>query len=358
MVMDKTFWKGKKVFVTGHTGFKGSWLTFWLNRLEANVVGYSLRPNTQPALFSILELQSTVKSFYEDVRDFENLHLVLNDFQPEIIFHLAAQALVIDSYLDPVNTFSTNILGTVNLLQISKELNSLKSIVVVTTDKCYENDESKISFNELDKLGGSDPYSSSKGCSELITHAYRQSFYSSRCKSLASARAGNVIGGGDWNPFRLVPDVVKAFSAGEVAKVRNPRSVRPWQHVLEPLSGYLVLAERLFGSTTNEYSSAWNFGPKTESCISVGGLCDLLATKWGAGRWQYVESNLPSEARVLRLDITKAETELNWEPVWNLEKTVKATVSWYKHYSSGLDVREVCESQIDDYMRDAALRAL
>lgn len=349
--MDKTFWKDKKVFITGHTGFKGSWLTFWLNRLEANVVGYSLRPNTQPALFSILELQSTVKSFYEDVRDFENLHLVLNDFQPEIIFHLAAQPLVRESYANPVATVDVNVIGTLNVLEIARTLSSVRSIVNVTTDKCYLNLEQIWSYREIDALGGHDPYSASKACSEIITQSYYKSFFSDNdaLSGISSARAGNVIGGGDWSKDRIITDIVNAQNTGSVLDIRSPSATRPWQHVLEPLYGYLLLAQRLFENKM-EYSGAWNFGPSEKDVFSVSKLLDVFSSLSDRPlKWRAHHASDFHEAELLSLDTTKARKYLGWSPVLNFEQALTYTEEWYRAYNMGHQMSEICSKQLDQY---------
>jgi CDP-glucose 4,6-dehydratase len=346
------FWLNKKVFVTGHTGFKGVWLCLWLNKLGAKVKGYSLPPEKNSPFYDDSNLGDLIESEYGDIRDYVKLENSIKVFEPQIIFHLAAQALVIDSYLDPVNTFSTNILGTVNLLQISKELNSLKSIVVVTTDKCYENDESKISFNELDKLGGSDPYSSSKSCCELVVNSYRDSYLKKNNILIATARAGNVIGGGDYSSNRLIPDLLKALVLEKEVVIRNPKSVRPWQHVLNPLEGYLILAENLFNGKS-QFQGSWNFGPNIEDCKDVKWIVDNFNSKLKTPIKVVLKENNENfkEAGFLFLDCTKAINNLNWNPIWDLEDAIKSIIRWQETLAENKNIQNFCINEIEKYIK-------
>ncbi|MDA9943691.1 CDP-glucose 4,6-dehydratase [Paracoccaceae bacterium] len=349
--MDKTFWKNKKVFITGNTGFKGSWLTFWLNRLEASVVGYSLRPDTEPALFNILGLENKVQTYYGDVRDFEHFHAVLTDFQPEIILHLAAQPLVREAYLNPTVTVDVNVTGTSNLLAIAKKLSSVKSLVNVTTDKCYLNVEQIWSYRETDPLGGHDPYSASKACSEIITQSYYKSFFSEDDKlaGVASARAGNVIGGGDWSKDRIITDILNAQNTGDVLQLRSPNATRPWQHVFEPLYGYLLLAQRLF-EDKHKYSGAWNFGPNENDIVSVSKLLEVYSTLSDRSiMWRTPHASDFHEAELLSLDTTKAKKYLEWAPRFNFEQALAYTEEWYRAYDMGHQMSEICSEQLDRY---------
>ena len=336
--MDALFggvFNGRKVLVTGHTGFKGSWLCLWLSRLGARVLGYSLPPPTDPNHHSLLGLP--VESVVGDVRDAEALNAAFARFRPEVVLHLAAQPLVRLSYQEPALTFETNVMGTVNVLDACRNHDSVRAVVVVTTDKCYENREWVWSYRENEPMGGHDPYSASKGCAELVVASYRRSFFDKDGRTcLASARAGNVIGGGDWAADRLVPDMAKAAAAGRTTPVRNPAAVRPWQHVLEPLSGYLHLAWRLLEGR-RELADAWNFGPDEGGMITVGELADRLAAEWRAIKWEAKrEGQVPHEAMILKLDCSKARSLLGWRPVWDAEKMLRRTAGWYRrHYEEG-----------------------
>ncbi|MFT6137618.1 MAG: CDP-glucose 4,6-dehydratase [Cyclobacteriaceae bacterium] len=349
--VDNTFWKSKKVFLTGHTGFKGSWLCIWLNSMGATVKGYSLTPNTEPNLFTKANISKEIQSDIGDIRDLEQLSQSMASFNPEILIHMAAQPLVRLSYIDPVGTYSTNVIGTVNVLEAARSCSNLKAIVAITTDKCYENNEWDWGYRENEPMGGYDPYSSSKGCAELVTSAYRRSFFNGKDTAfLASARAGNVIGGGDWADDRLVPDILKAFEQSKPVVVRNPLSTRPWQHVLEPLSGYLVLAQELFNNG-HEYAEPWNFGPKDEGCQPVHWILDKMVAKWGDGAtWELDKNNNPHEAGFLKLDCSKAANRLKWQPKWNLEETLELIIDWHQSYIKGNDVKEACLSQIKKYI--------
>ncbi len=347
-------WKNKKVLVTGHTGFKGSWLSMWLKMLGAKVIGYALEPYTEWDNFVVTGLESKITCVLGDVRDYQNLITIFNEYEPEFVFHLAAQPLVRESYIDPKGTYDVNIGGTVNVLESCRLTESVKVMVNVTSDKCYENREWVWGYRENDRLGGYDPYSSSKAGSEIVTQAYRNSFFdpernNDRRKSLSSARSGNVIGGGDWRTDRLVPDCIRALEKSEAIIIRNPNALRPWQHVLEPLYGYLLLASKM-AEEPRTYCGAWNFGPEEKSLKSVGEIADLVIENWGKGSWKsHRDDTAPYEAQTLRLDSSKARTFLGWKPVWSIEKAIKAAVDWYKNYKVK-DMYEFCEKQIESYM--------
>lgn len=347
--------EGKTVLVTGHTGFKGSWLSIWLKELGADVMGYALEPYTENDIFVAAGVDRKMKSNIGDIRDFDKLKGVFDNNQPEIVFHLAAQPLVRLSYEQPKLTYETNIGGTVNVLECCRACDSVKVIINVTSDKCYDNKEWIWGYRENDTLGGYDPYSSSKACSEIITAAYRSSFFNVNNKSLSSVRAGNVIGGGDWREDRLVPDCIRALKKGEPVGIRSPRSVRPWQHVLEPLSGYLQLASKMH-EDGEKYSEAWNFGPYHGSIIAVEKLVESIFGYWGSGQYKDLSkqsSQEPHEASLLMLDISKATKLLNWSPVLNVSEAVEYTVNWYK--ASHVDY-EFCVGQIRDYVDKAVKR--
>ena len=348
--VSRQFWKGKKVFITGHTGFKGSWLSFWLWEMGAAVTGYALDPPTKPGLFELLKLKSKIKSVHGDVRDLNYLKKHIRD--AEIVFHLAAQPIVLESYKNPVDTYATNVLGTINLLEAFRGHKTLKAIVNVTTDKCYENRENpQIAYKENEPMGGFDPYSNSKACSELVTDSYRKSFYMSGEKiGIATARAGNVIGGGDFAADRLIPDCIRGVMRGEKIIVRNPDSTRPWQHVLEPLSGYLMLAESLCASP-KEFSTGWNFGPKEKDAKSVLEIIEAFCKSWenDAGYKILKNPNAPHEAGYLKLDSSKAQKKLQWKPRWNSVTAVKKTVEWYKVYQEKENLEKITSAQIESY---------
>lgn len=351
--MNSVFWKNKRVFITGHTGFKGSWLSLWLQSLGAHIIGFALPPSTDPNLFQLMSLEKNIHSHMGDIRNFNDLNSIIEKEKPEIVFHLAAQSLVRRSYLNPIETYSTNVMGTVNLLESLRRVESVKAAVIVTSDKCYDNRERLQGYMETDAMGGYDPYSSSKGCAELVTSAYRSSFFTQQEQEplhVASARAGNVIGGGDWSEDRLIPDFLRAIRLNRPLKVRNPHAIRPWQHVLEPLGGYLLLAEHLWNEK-ERFSSAWNFGPVEQDTKSVEWVANYLTKCWGdSAKWElYNQEAAPHEAQHLKLDISKAQTELKWNPRWSLEKALDMTVDWYKTYQANLDVREVMLKQIDGY---------
>ena len=351
--VNPTFWKGKKVFITGHTGFKGSWLSLWLQDMGAVVKGYALDPNTNPNLFTQAKVSQNMDSEIGDITDLNHISESMKIFNPEVLIHMAAQPLVRLSYQEPVLTYTTNVMGTVNVLEAARKCTNLKAIVSVTTDKCYENKEWPWGYRENEPMGGHDPYSSSKGCVELVTAAYRKSFFNDENSAfLASARAGNVIGGGDWSADRLIPDILKAFEKNEPVVVRNPMSTRPWQHVLEPLSGYLVLAQHLFEVGSN-VAEGWNFGPKDEDCKPVSWILDRMVTNWGNGAsWQLDKNNNPHEAGYLKLDCSKAAMRLNWYPKWNLEYTLESIINWHQHYIAQKNIQEQCLLEIAKYQKD------
>ncbi len=355
-MITRDFWAGKRVLVTGHTGFKGSWLVLWLRAMGAKVSGYALAPSTEPALWRLLALTKEVRDEVADVRDLPRLEQAFERSRPEIVFHLAAQSLVRPSYEDPVGTYSTNVMGAVHVLEAARRCPGVRALVNVTSDKCYENREQDEGYREGDAMGGHDPYSSSKGCAELVTGAYRRSFFGSRtdgsnAPGLASARAGNVIGGGDWANDRLVPDFVHATLRNEPLRVRSPKAIRPWQHVLEPLSGYLQLAERLWHDPA-EFAGAWNFGPTEKDAEPVETIANRLASLWGSpARWVASPGPHPHEAHYLKLDSSKARSRLGWRPRLELEQALAWTVDWYKAYAARIDVRALCTEQIEEYER-------
>ena len=350
--VDASFWKGKKVFLTGHTGFKGSWLSLWLQNMGALVKGYSLEPNTTPNLFTEAGIDENIESEIGDIRNLEQLTESMVSFSPDILIHMAAQPLVRLSYIKPVETYTTNVIGTVNVLEAARKCPNLKAIVSVTTDKCYENKEWEWAYRENEPMGGHDPYSSSKGCAELVTSAYRRSFFSSKeTASLASARAGNVIGGGDWAEDRLIPDVIRAFKKSKPVVIRNPLSTRPWQHVLEPLSGYLVLAQGLF-INGDEFAEGWNFGPKEEDCKPVSWILDKMVKYWGNNvSWILDKENNPHEAGFLKLDCSKATSRLKWKPKWDLQFALKSIVDWHQIYINEGDLKNQCLKEINKYSK-------
>lgn len=355
--VESAFWKGKKVFLTGHTGFKGSWLSLWLASMGAKVTGYALEPNTKPNLFDALEIDSLIeKSHIADIRDLASLQKAMSQANPDIVMHMAAQPLVRYSYVNPVETYTVNVMGTVYVLESTRSVDSIRATVVVTTDKCYENKEWVWGYRENEPMGGYDPYSNSKGCAELVTSAYRQSYFSKSdsTNSVASVRAGNVIGGGDWSEDRLIPDAIRAFEANKPLMIRNPSATRPWQHVLEPLSGYLILAQALYEQGP-AFASGWNFGPQDEDNRSVQEVIDLLITVWGeSAGWLKEGSEHPHETNLLKLDCSKARTQLGWLPKWNLEIATQKIVEWQKAYQAKKNMQKVSLAQINQYMNGAS----
>lgn len=352
--MNLDFWRGKRVFLTGHTGFKGSWLCLWLQELGAEVVGFSQPAPTQPSLFEAAQVAEGMQSIEGDVRDLTALTVAMAEAQPDIALHLAAQPLVRYSYQNPVETYSTNVMGTVHFLEAVRHTPSLRVAVVITSDKCYENREWVWGYRENEPMGGHDPYSNSKGCAELVTAAYRSSFFSpekygDHGVALASVRAGNVIGGGDWAIDRLIPDMIKAFHLGQPVLIRNPHAIRPWQHVLEPLGGYLLLAENLW-QDASKFVGGWNFGPHDDDARPVSWIVDRLTTLWGKGAtWELDGRSHPHEANYLKLDCSKAKTELGWQPKLNLSETLAWIVEFYQGYYDDQSAKEIAASQIFRY---------
>jgi len=349
-------YKGRKVLVTGHTGFKGSWLCLMLNKLGAEVYGYALPPPTNPSLFVEANIEEIMTSYIGDIRDYELLLKTLLEVRPEIVIHMAAQPIVRESYRNPRETFEINVMGTVNLFDAIRQVNSVKAILNVTTDKCYENKEWHWGYRENEPMGGYDPYSNSKGCSELVTASFRNSFfnpakYGDHGVALATARAGNVIGGGDWANDRLIPDFIRSISIGEKVKIRSPYAIRPWQHLLEPLTGYLTLCEKLFTNGPT-FAEAWNFGPEDKDAKNVEWITQTICELWGDNAEFEIDKNpQPHEANYLKLDCSKAKAELGWIPKWDIENTLKSIVVWNKSFIAGDNIRIVTENQIDEYFK-------
>jgi len=350
------FWSGRSIFLTGHTGFKGSWLSLWLQRLGASVHGYALAPITSPSLFELARVGDGMRSTIADVRDKETLERCLHDARPEIVIHMAAQPLVRDSYDDPVGTYATNVMGTAHVLDAIRRTSSVRAVVVVTSDKCYENREWDRGYTETDPMGGFDPYSSSKGCAEVLTASFRSSFFPPRDHgkhrvAVASARAGNVIGGGDWSKDRLIPDILRAIAAGQPVRIRNPHATRPWQHVLEPLGGYLLLAQRLIEQGA-DFAEAWNFGPAAQDARPVQWIVERMTERWGPpASWTLDGGQHPHEARFLHLDIAKATKRLGWRPRWDLDECLHRIVDWHRALRDGADMRTFTLRQIEDFNR-------
>lgn len=349
MGIDRNFWCGKRVFLTGHTGFKGGWLALWLSKMGAHVYGYALAPATKPALFTVARIGDLLAdSTFADIRDEAALHRAMQAAQPDIVFHLAAQPLVRHSYRAPVETYAVNVMGTVNLFEAVRAVTSVRAVVNVTTDKCYENREKNEPYAEHEALGGHDPYSSSKACSELVTSAYRRSFMDTQSVGLSSARAGNVIGGGDWSDDRLLPDFLRAIDTGKTLAIRYPGAIRPWQHVLEPLSGYLCLAESL--TSNRSLAQSWNFGPDDSDERSVEWIVDSLCRCIPGATWQLETAQQPHEAGTLKLDSAKAKQQLGWYSRWHLDTALEKTVTWHQAWKRGENMQDVSLAQLDEYL--------
>ena len=353
--MYNNFFKNKRIFVTGHTGFKGSWLCLWLESMGAHVTGFALNPPTDPSLFEMCGISKGMNSIIGDVRDLQSIRNAMDEAKPEIVIHMAAQPLVRDSYKIPVETYAINVMGTVHLLEAVRHCESVKAVVNVTTDKCYDNKEWVWGYRENEPMGGYDPYSNSKGCSELVTSSFRSSFFNpkdygkSHHVALASARAGNVIGGGDWAADRLIPDMIRSFLKNEPVLIRSPYAIRPWQHVLEPLSGYLMLAKNLYENGVL-CAEGWNFGPEDADAKPVGWIVERLCSRWGDGASFIIDTNpQPHEASYLKLDCSKAKNRLDWHPRWNLETALEKIIDWTKTYKNGDDLRAVTLKQISEY---------
>jgi CDP-glucose 4,6-dehydratase len=352
---EASFWRGRRVLITGHTGFKGGWLCTWLKSMGAEIAGLSLPPEACPNVFNVAEVANGMDSRFGDIRDADLVRQIVSEISPEIVIHMAAQALVRRSYADPIETYETNVMGTVHILEAVKSVGTVKALVNVTSDKCYENHEWVWGYREDESMGGHDPYSSSKGCAELITSAYRRFFFDDHGIALATARAGNVIGGGDWSNDRIVPDVLRALDQGLPVLVRNPRSIRPWQHVLEPLSGYLILAQALFEGG-KEFAGAWNFGPVDQDAKTVESLVGCMCELWGTGATWHVadaEGLQHHEARYLKLDASKARHFIGWSPRWRLEQALIATIEWHRVWTSRGDCKSLMLEQIKNYLQSS-----
>ncbi len=349
-LINKSFWQGKRVFLTGHTGFKGGWLSIWLHSLGAIVKGYALNPSTFPSFFNEARISGIVISDIGDIRNQEKLQKSMVKFDPDILIHMAAQPLVRYSYDSPIETYEINVIGTAKVLEVARSCLNLKAIINITTDKCYENDGRSHSYCENDPMGGYDPYSSSKGCSELVASSYYRSFLKNQSIGLASVRAGNVIGGGDWAKDRLIPDILRSFEKEESVVIRNPKATRPWQHVLEPLSGYLVLAQKIYNNQ-GKYSEGWNFGPSEQDVMPVNWILDKMICKWPNSSWKLDKNYSPHEAESLKLDILKAEVKLGWRPVWCLEYALEKIIDWHKAWLEKEDMQAICLLEIEEYMK-------
>ena len=350
-MIDKEFWQRKRIFVTGHTGFKGSWLSLWLSSLGAEVKGFALNPPTSPSLFDEAKINSIIESQIGDIRDWDAIYESMTVFNPDILIHMAAQPLVRYSYNAPIETYEVNVIGTAKVLEVARSCSNLKAIINITTDKCYENDGRSEGYKESDPMGGYDPYSSSKGCAELVASAYRSSFLQGQGVGLASVRAGNVVGGGDWANDRLIPDILRSFEKNEPVVIRNPKATRPWQHVLEPLSGYLILAQNLY-KNQKDYAEGWNFGPNEQDVKPVDWVLDKMIVKWPGSSWELDNNPNPYEADYLKLDISKAQSKLGWKPVWDLSHTLDKIIDWNKAWLNKEDMKTVCLAEIKEYMRD------
>lgn len=346
----KSFWKNKKVFITGHTGFKGAWLIFILKLLGAEIKGYALKPPTSPNLFDLIGIEKELHSVIGDVRDLEKLQSEFEKFQPEIVFHMAAQPIVLEGYKNPVDTYSTNVIGTVNILECIRQSKSVRSFVNVTTDKVYFNNEWCYGYRETDELDGADPYSNSKSCSELVTKCYDRSFFSAREVAISTVRAGNVIGGGDFAAFRIVPDCVRAALKGEVIEVRNPNSIRPYQHVLEPLFAYMMIAAAQYRD--KNFAGSYNVGPAENDNVTTGELAEIFCRSWGENlRWESKSLNQPKEANFLKLDCSKIKSTFDWQPRWNVRTAVEKSVEWYKIFRDGGDIAKCMTNQVTNFTK-------
>jgi len=354
-MIDPNFWIGKRVFLTGHTGFKGSWLSLWLYLLGSEVKGYALNPPTTPSLFKEAKIDSIIDSQIADIRDQDILHESMTEFNPDILIHMAAQPLVRYSYDAPIETYEVNVIGTAKVLEVARSCPNLKAIVNITTDKCYENDGRAEGYKENDPMGGYDPYSSSKGCAELVASSYRRSFLQDQGIGIASVRAGNVIGGGDWADDRLIPDILRSFEKNKPVVIRNPKATRPWQHVLEPLSGYLILAQKLY-ENQKEYAEGWNFGPNEKDVQPVDWILDKMITKWPSSSWRLDTNSSPHEASFLKLDISKSKSKLGWNPVWELSQTLEKIVIWHQAWLNKEDMQAMCLAEIKEYMIDMSYK--
>lgn len=354
-MIDASFWENKKVLVTGHTGFKGSWLVIWLHMLGAKVIGYGLDPITEDDNYVVTGIGKSIVDIRADIRNGKSLKEVMQLHQPEFVFHLAAQPLVLSSYEDPVTTYETNVMGTLHVLEGIKTCGSVRAGIMVTSDKCYENKEMLWGYHETDAMGGYDPYSSSKGCAELLISSYRNSYFNERNyaahhTAIASVRAGNVIGGGDWSPNRLVPDCIRSFLNNEMIEIRNPQAIRPWQHVIEPLSGYLTLAAKLYVDGP-QYAEGWNFGPDDGNAKEVEWIVQYLSNKWGDTQpYEVVSNTAAHEAKYLKLDCSKAKHVLNWHPKWDLSTSLDKIIEWTHDFMKGNNMLEICRKQIQEYM--------
>jgi len=350
-MIDQEFWKGKRVFLTGHTGFKGSWFSLWLCSLGAEVRGYALNPPTSTSLFNEAKIDTILDSQIADIRDQDILYESMTGFNPDILIHMAAQPLVRYSYDAPIETYEVNVIGTAKVLEVARSCPNLKAIVNITTDKCYENDDRSEGYKENDPMGGYDPYSSSKGCAELVASSYRRSFLQDQGIGIASVRAGNVIGGGDWADDRLIPDILRSFEKNKPVVIRNPKATRPWQHVLEPLSGYLLLAQNLY-KDQKKYAEGWNFGPNEKDVQPVDWILNKMISKWPNSSWELDNNSSPHEADFLKLDISKAKSKLGWSPVWELSQTLERIVSWHQAWLNKEDMQAVCLTEIEEYARE------
>ncbi len=350
-MIDKKFWKDKKIFLTGHTGFKGAWLSFILKSLGANVTGYALESPTDPNLFSLIELDKKIISVIGDIRDLKNLQKVFDSCKPEIVFHMAAQPIVLEGYKNPADTYNINVMGTVNILECIRNSDCVKSFVNITTDKVYRNNESNFGYRETDILDGADPYSNSKSCSELVTSCYKKSFFQDRQVAISTVRAGNVIGGGDFANFRIIPDCARAAIADKIIEVRNPNSIRPYQHVLESLFAYMMIAEAQYKN--KNFADCYNVGPNDSDCITTGELVEIFCKEWGENlSWRSKSINQPPEANFLKLDCSKIKSVFNWKPRWNIETAIKKSVEWYKIYQQGGDIIKCMNKQIFEFMEE------